>query len=65
MILKKGAREKETERKLQKLKSESVNVSNVTIHSIDPIFFSIFDGVDSKRFSIRQNEALPYLIFKF
>ena len=65
MILKKGAREKETERKLQKLKSENVNVSNVTIHSIDPIYFSKFDGVDSKRFSIRQNEALPYLIFKF
>ena len=65
MILKKGARKKESEGNLQKLKSESVNVSNVTIHSIDPIYFSIFDGVDSKRFSMRQNEALPYLIFKF
>ena len=64
-MLKKGVREKDTERKLHKLKSESVNVSNVTIHSIDLIYFSIFDGVDSKRFSIRQNEALPYLIFKF
>ena len=39
VILKKDARKKETERKLQKLKSENVNVSNVTIHSIYPIYF--------------------------
>ena len=52
-------------KKVTEIEIESVNVSNVKIHSINPIYFSKFDGVDSKRFLIRQNEALPYLIFKF
>ena len=44
VILKKDARKKETDRKLQKLKSENVNVSNVTIHSIYPIYFLKMTG---------------------